>query len=265
MAKDIHSTHHFVGGAGISGLPQAAAAGEPVTYEQMQAALEGIAWKDDVVAASGVNINLAAPGAAIDGVAMTAGARFLALAQTTPAENGVYIWNGAAAAATRAPDMSASAEFNSAVVPVKPGGATNGGTTWRCGTADPTVGTTAIVLTAFVAAAPAATESTAGVAEVATQAEADAGADDGRMVTPQKLANWSGRKRKAGGTVGDGSATQFTINHNFATRDVTVEVYRNSGAYDSILCDVDRPSANAVRLTFASAPAANAFAYVILG
>lgn len=38
----------------------------------------------------------------------------------------------------------------------------------------------------------AATESVAGVAEIATQAETDAGTDDSRFVTPLKLTNWSG-------------------------------------------------------------------------
>lgn len=36
---------------------------------------------------------------------------------------------------------------------------------------------------------PAATEALAGIAEVATQAEVDAGTDDTRIVTPLKLAN----------------------------------------------------------------------------
>lgn len=40
----------------------------------------------------------------------------------------------------------------------------------------------------LIAGAPAATESIAGVAEIATQAETDAGTDDARFVTPAKLA-----------------------------------------------------------------------------
>jgi hypothetical protein len=43
-----------------------------------------------------------------------------------------------------------------------------------------------------------------------------------------------------------------------------VEVYRNSGNFDTVLCDIDRTSVNAVRLTFAVAPASNAFRAVIL-
>jgi hypothetical protein len=40
---------------------------------------------------------------------------------------------------------------------------------------------------------PDASETVKGIAELATQAETDAGVDDFRIVTPKKLANWSGR------------------------------------------------------------------------
>ena len=73
-----------------------------VTYEQLTALLEGNAWKDDVRVAAPANVNLAAPGASIDGVAMNVGERFLAPNQTDPTQGGWYVWNGAAVAATRA-------------------------------------------------------------------------------------------------------------------------------------------------------------------
>lgn len=63
--------------------------------------------------------------------------------------------------------------------------------------------------------------------------------------------------------VGDGSATQFTLTHNFGTRDVTVEVFRNSANYDTVIVDVERTSTNAVRLTFAAAPTSNEYRCVI--
>ena len=255
----------FSGGAKISGLPQAANSGEPVTLDQLNALVEGLAFKDDVVAASTANISLASPGATIDGVTMSAGQRFLAKDQTTASANGVYIWNGAATTATRAADMSVSAEFNAAVVPVKPGGTANGGTTWRCTTADPTVGTTSVAFTSFNPGAGAATESAAGITEKASQAEVDAGTSGNFFVSPEYLAAWANRKLKNTTTIGDASATQIDVTHNFNTRDVQVEVYKNSGSYDTVQCDVSRPSVNAVRLNFAAAPALNALRVVILG
>ena len=128
-----------------------------------------------------------------------------------------------------------------------------------------TLESTNVTWTSFGTSAAAATETTAGVAEVATQGETDGGTDDQRFITGLKLNNWSGRKRKLTQLFGDGSATTFNVDHNFNTRDVVVEVYRNSGGYDSVLCDVTRPTVNRVTLTFAAAPAASAFNVVVMG
>ena len=142
---------------------------------------------------------------------------------------------------------------------------TSAGASFRQTAVNGTLDSSAVTWTSFGTSAAAASETTAGVAELATQGEVDAGTDDLRIVTPLKLANWSGRKRKATATIGDGSATSFNLDHNFNTRDVTVEVYRTSGGYDSVLCDVTRPSVNRVTLTFAAAPAASAFNVVVMG
>ena len=50
---------------------------------------------------------------------MVAADRFLAKNQTAPAENGIYIWNGAAVAATRALDANTAAELEQAIVTVE--------------------------------------------------------------------------------------------------------------------------------------------------
>lgn len=257
----------FLSIARIQNLPAAAATGQPVTYEQWQAQIEGLAWKDDVKAAATTNINLASPGATVDGVVMSLNDRFIATGQTAPAENGIYVWNGASSPATRAADMSSSVEFNSAVVPVMSGGTTNGSTTWRCTSANITVGTDPVTFVAFQIASPNATETVSGTAEIATQAETDAGTDDTRIVTPLKLANHSGRKLKFVQNIGDGSATQIDVTHNFNTRDVQVTIYRNGTPWDDVACDISRPSVNAVRFNFAAGlpPTNNQFTVVVLG
>jgi hypothetical protein len=66
--------------------------------------------KDPVRVASQVNVNLAAPGTTLDGVTMVNGDRFLAPNQTTSTQNGIYVFNGSAAAATRAPDSDVTGE-----------------------------------------------------------------------------------------------------------------------------------------------------------
>lgn len=62
--------------------------------------------------ASSANITLSAPGATIDGVTMVSGDRFLAYGQSAAADNGIYVWNGAAVPATRAADYDADSEVH---------------------------------------------------------------------------------------------------------------------------------------------------------
>lgn len=260
MGKLVGNNLDFNNAAKIQNLPAGSATGEPVTYEQMNSIVEGIAWKDNVRTKTTANINLASPGANIDGIAMSAGERFLAATQTTVPENGIYIWNGAASAATRATDASVFAELESAVVTVDEG--TQAGTTWRQTQVNGIIGTNNVVWTAFGTGAGAASETVSGIAEIATQAETDTGTDDLRIVTPLKMTTWSGRVRKNVTNIGDGAATQYDVTHNFNTKDTVVEVYRNASPWDSILCDVERPDANTTRLRFAVAPTSNQFRVV---
>ena len=70
-------------------------------------------------------------------------------------------------------------------------------------------------------------------------------------------------------TIGDGTATQYTIVHNFNTRDLVVQVVDiatgSDTQYDTVFADVKRDSVNQVIVTFASAPAASAYRVVITG
>jgi hypothetical protein len=262
MSKPIYTDFDFQSALRILNLPAGTATGHPVTYEQMNAAIEGLSWKDSVRVASTANINLAAPGATIDGVTMAASDRFLAKDQSTQSQNGIYVWNGAATPATRAVDASTFAELEAAIVPVEEG--TSAGSSFRQTQVNGVIDTNNIIFVSAFGTSPAASETTAGIAEIATQAEANTGTDDVRFVTPLKMANWSGRKLKAVGTVGDGSSTTFNVDHNFNTYDVQVEVYKTGGNKDSIICDTTRTTVNRVVLGITPAPAAGAMSYVIL-
>lgn len=263
MSKQVLSDFDFNNAARIVNLPDPTLAQHPATKAYVDSAVEGLAWKDSVRVASTANLTITGPGATIDGVTMSANDRVLLKDQTAASQNGLYIWNGAAVPMTRAADANTFAELEQAVVTVEEG--TSAGASFRQTAVNGTIDSTSVTWTSFGTSAAAATETTAGVLEIATQSETDTGTDDLRAITALKLNNWSGRKRKATATFGDGSATSFNIDHNFNTRDVQVEVYRNSGNYDSVLCDVTRPSVNRVTLTFAAAPAASAFNVVVLG
>ncbi len=73
-----------------------------------------------------------------------------------------------------------------------------------------------------------------------------------------------GATTKVTGTIGDGSATAIAVTHSLGTDDVVVEVYDASNK-ETVICDVDRTSTDAVTLTFASAPASNAYKVVVIG
>jgi hypothetical protein len=263
MPRQVLSDLDFNNVARAINLPNPTAAQHVATKQYVDSLVEGLAWKDNVRVATQANITLTSPGATIDGVAMAANDRVLVRAQSTQSQNGLYIWNGAAVAMTRSLDASTSDEMENAVVTVDEG--TSAAATFRQSTLNFVLDTGNVVWTSFGTAAPAATETTAGIAEIATQAETDAGVADNVIVTPAKLHTYAGRIKRFPHTFGDGSATSFAITHNLNTEDVHVEVYRTSGNKDTILCDVNRTSANAVQLVFAAAPAANSFRVVVFG
>lgn len=263
MARKFFTDLDLQSTSKVINLPTPSASGDAVPKSYVDSAIEGLAWKDSARVGTQSNLNLSSPGATIDGVTMASQDRVLVRNQTTQADNGIYVWNGSATAMTRALDASTFAELEQAIVTVEEG--TDAGTTWRQTQVNGTIGSSNVIWTSFAAAAPAASETTAGIAELATQAETDAGTDDLRIVTPLKLANWSGRLRKYSTSIGDGSATSYTITHNLSTRDVIIRVFPNSGNYDDVEVDVYRPSTTTATLVFATAPASNAYRVVVLG
>ena len=67
------------------------------------------------------NVNLASPGATLDGVTMAAGDRFWSDVQSTSTQDGLYVWNGAAVPATRAPQLPAGARVSGLLVSITEG------------------------------------------------------------------------------------------------------------------------------------------------
>jgi len=262
MTKKIFADFDFQSVSKVVNLPTPSASGDAAPKSYVDSLVEGLAWKDSCRVATQSNLNLASPGATIDGITMASQDRILVRSQSTASENGIYVWNGASTAATRALDASIFAELEQAVTTVEEG--TSASTTYRQDQVNGTIGSSTISWVTFGTSAPSASESTAGIAELATQAETDAGTDDARIVTPLKLATWSGRIKKYSVSIGDGSATSYTVTHNLASRDVHVTIY-NASTYDEVITDVTHATTNTLTIVFATAPASNAYRVVVVG
>ena len=262
MAKKIFTDFDFQSVSKVTNLPTPSASGDAASKSYVDSLVEGLAWKDSCRVATQSNVNLASPGATIDGITMASQDRILVRAQSTASENGIYVWNGSAVAATRALDASTFAELEQAVTTVEEG--TSAATTYRQDQVNGTIGSSSINWVTFGTAAPAASETTAGVAELATQAEVNTGTDDLRIVTPLKLATWSGRIKKYATSIGDGSATSYTVTHNLGSLDVQVVIFQNSTG-DEVITDVTHATTNTLTIVFATAPASNAYRVVVVG
>lgn len=259
----------------IQNLGDGTAATDAITKQQLDAAIRGLDWKPEVVAASTGNVDIAAPGSTLDGVTLTAGmqtivgigtvTRVLLKNQTDATQNGIWDWNGAAAALTRSLDADSGAEISGMTVTVQ-GGTVNGDRVYRASTDDPiTIGTTPIAFIQVGAgggssyvAGDGLTESPGGTFNV--------GAGTGVTVQADTVSiDTNVIARKVAGNIGDGVATQFTVPHNLGTRDVVVSVYATDGTGDDVLADVQRPDLNNVLVAFASAPSSGAYRVVVHG
>lgn len=223
----------------------------------------GIKWKQSVrvaTTAAGTLASSFANASVVDGVTLATGDRILIKDQSAGAENGIYVV-AASGAPARATDADTAAEIKGAVVTVQEGTA-NQDTAWQLITDTITLGTTALVFTDFVKAnVPTATTSMQGKVYLATQAEAEAKTDTAKAVVSADLANFPIKKTF---TIGNGSSTAITCTHNLNTDDVTVEIY-DASSKATVFADVVRTSVNVVTITFATAPASNAYKVVIIG
>ena len=129
----------------ISNLASPVAGTDAVNKNFVESYVNGMSWKQAVKAATLANVNLASPGAAIDGVTLTTGTRVLVKNQTDAKENGIYTYDGAAL--VRATDADAGAELEGAAVFVTEG--TQSDTGWTQNTDTVTLGTSNVVFAQF--------------------------------------------------------------------------------------------------------------------
>jgi len=108
-----------------------------------------------------------------------------------------------------------------------------------------------------------ATETVLGLAEIATQTEVNTGTDDQRIVTPLKLKAFiDNRTGGYAANIGNGAATSYAVSHGLGTIDVNVMLKDNS-TLAQVFADVVITDANTVTISFAVAPATNAYRVII--
>lgn len=262
MAKKVFTDLDFQSVSKVVNLPTPSSSGDAAPKSYVDSLVEGLAWKDSCRVATQSNLNLSSPGATIDGITMASQDRVLVRSQSTASQNGIYVWNGSSSAMTRSLDANTFAELEQAVTTVEEG--TSAGTSYRQDQVNGTIDSSTVTWQTFGVAAPGASTTTAGTIRIATQSEVNTGTDATIAVTPSTLASWSGRVKKYAISIGDGSATSYTVTHNLASLDVGVTVFNNSTG-DEVIADVTHATTNTLTIVFASAPASNAYRVVVIG
>ncbi len=257
----------------ITSLATPTAATDAVNKSYADAIVQGLSWKDPCRVATTANIILSGL-TALDGVTPAANDRILVKNQTAGQDNGIYL--AASGAWTRATDADLASEVEGFAVFVLEG-TTQADTAWVNSTNAPiTLGTTPLVIVQFgagtVYSGGAGLTLTAGTFDVvAADASLVVAADNvrvgyagtGSAVTAARSDhNHDATYTKRFAADVGGSAAQAIV-HNLNTRDVLVELYRNTSPWDSVEADVERTDANTVTLRFATAPGAAAYRVMI--
>jgi hypothetical protein len=235
---------------------------DAATKQYVDNVARGLYWKQPVRVATTTNGTLAtafAAGQVVDGVTLVTGDRILLKDQTTSADKGIYVV-AASGAPTRAVDADTGTELNPGTAVTVTEGTTNGDKVYML-TSD----------TAVVIGTTSQTWGVLGGGNIYTgsngilltganfTAVADPVAGGGIAVTSAGIkVDTAVVARKFSTNIGNGALTSIPVVHNLGTQDVTVAV-REVSSQAGILCDWVATDANTVTLTFATAPASNAF------
>lgn len=249
----------LTGTATVKNVPSPTAGTDAVNADWVRGLFAAFSPKDNCTVAAPSNVNIASPGATIDGVTMSlAFPRVLLPNQTNGAEAGIYDWNGAAVPMTRSSDSNTFDGLKNAITTIDSG--TNAGVRYRQTVMSGTLETTALVWVAETGLTPAASMTVSGSSRHATQAEVNTGTalSPNVVLTPDtaKAANW--RIKPFAATIGDGSTLVWTITHGLNDLYPVVRLRRTTGTKAEIYADVDSPDANTTRITFISGAAPSA-------
>ena len=265
---------------------------------------QGLDVKQSVRVSTTTNVDLSTDlesGDVIDGVTLAAGNRVLVKHQTTGADNGLYVVQSSGAA-VRADDANISSEVTAGFFTFVEEGTLYGNTGWVLTTDNPiTLGTTPLTFTQFsgtgtftagsgltlngtefsVDVTPSSTN--ASLINTGGAVEVKLNTSDGLEVTANGVGINNGTGftfssgalvfdtangygvRKIASSVGDGSATSYTVTHGLATRDVTIQIFDNASPYAQVEADVEHTDSNTATIKFAVAPTTDQYRVVVVG
>ena len=241
----------------IANLADPSAATDAANKQYVDNVARGLSWKAPVRAASTANVSLAAPGATLDGVALAAGNRVLLKTQSAAAENGIWIWTGAAVPLTRGTDADSGDELSPGTAVTVTEGSTQADRVFiLISDAAITIGTTAQTWGQLGGASSYTAGN--GIAISGSTISAVAAAAGGIAIGAGGIAlDAAIAARKFSASIGSGSATSIAVAHGLGTKDITVSV-REVSSDSGVLVDWVATDVNTVTLTFAVAPASSA-------
>ena len=287
----------------ITNLGTPTDAADAATKAYVDAVSEGLHVHEAAKVYVGTNITIATAleaGDTIDGVTLASGMRVLVNGQTTQSENGVYVVS-VSGAPTRALDFDTPNEVKSGDFIFVSSGTSYGNTGWVQTLSPATIGTDAISFTQFSGAGTylagaglnltgstfsvdvTPTSGSASLTNTGGAVEVKVNTADGLEVSGNGLGINNGTGftfssgalvfdtangygvRKLAFSVGDGSATSYTVNHALATRDVTVQIFDNASPYAQVEADVEHTDANNLTIKFAAAPTSDQYRVVVVG
>lgn len=247
----------------ITNLADPVGAQDATNKRYVDAAVVGIDWKPSVRLATTEAITLATGlenGDTLDGVALATGDRVLVKDQADGTENGIYVV-AVSGAPTRSTDADTAAEITASFAVFVEEGTVNadsGYTLTNNGTI--IVGTTALTFTQFTGLG----QITAGAGLTKTANTLDVIGGDGITVNANSVViDRVVVVTKYATSIGDGTATSYTVTHNLNTRDVIVSVYENASPYAEVMLDVEHATATTITILFSVAPTANQYRVVV--
>lgn len=254
------------GGQRLTSLASPTNGSDAATREFVEALVATGTNKGNARAAATGNVNIAAPGAVIDGVTLSLTPTpdiVLLPAQTTGTQNGMYVFNGAASPMTRATNADISAEVTSGLFVFVVEGTVNASAGFTLVTPGPIVlGTTVLTFTQTSGAG----QITAGLGQSKVGNVLNVGAGLGILVNPDDVAiDTAIVARKYSQLIGDGTSTSITVTHTCNTLAVIPSCILVASPFTVVMPSVACPTPSTVVFSFGIAPSVNQYRVTIIG